>query len=145
MTDVAFHFGAPDKLAYVCRLLRKAYATQAHVLVVGETTTIAQLDTDLWAVSAVDFVAHCTASASATERKRSAVLLGTSTDAASGPRQVLVNLLPAVPPDFAAFARVIEVVSTDEADRMLARQRWKHYTELGYAITRHDLHLKGSQ
>ena len=30
MTEVAFHFNAPDKLGYACRLLRKAVATGAR-------------------------------------------------------------------------------------------------------------------
>ena len=33
MTEVAFHFNAPDKLAYVCRLLRKATGSGARVVV----------------------------------------------------------------------------------------------------------------
>jgi DNA polymerase III subunit chi len=30
-------------------------------------------------------------------------------------------------------------VTQDDSDRQAARLRWKHYTELGYEITRHDL------
>jgi DNA polymerase-3 subunit chi len=55
---------------------------------------------------------------------------------------VLVNLGDEVPEGFAQFPRVIEIVSTDDADRDLARQRWKHYTRLGIDIQRHDLALK---
>jgi DNA polymerase III subunit chi len=50
-------------------------------------------------------------------------------------------LLPAVPDGFEQFDRVIEVVTQDDADRLSARARWKHYNELGYEITRHDLKL----
>ena len=32
MTDVAFHFNAPDKLAYACRLLRKAVGSGSRVV-----------------------------------------------------------------------------------------------------------------
>ena len=35
MTEVAFHFNAPDKLGYACRLLRKAVGTGARVLDLG--------------------------------------------------------------------------------------------------------------
>ena len=55
---------------------------------------------------------------------------------------VLVNLTESVALGFERFARVIEVVSTDAADRDLARQRWKQYIERGYTIARHDLTLK---
>ncbi|MDR0479806.1 MAG: DNA polymerase III subunit chi, partial [Burkholderiaceae bacterium] len=41
---------------------------------------------------------------------------------------------------FECYARLIELVGQDdEADRAQARERWKHYAERGYAITRHDL------
>jgi hypothetical protein len=36
MTEIAFHFNVPDKLAYSCRLLRKAYLSGARVVVTGE-------------------------------------------------------------------------------------------------------------
>ena len=48
-----------------------------------------------------------------------------------------------MPNGFAQFERVYEVVSSDdEADRQLARQRWRAYTAQGYAIERRDLVLK---
>ena len=53
-------------------------------------------------------------------------------------QQVLVNLGRSVPDGFERFERLIEVVTVDEGDRLQARQRWKHYAERGYAITRHD-------
>jgi DNA polymerase-3 subunit chi len=49
-----------------------------------------------------------------------------------------------MPQVFEKFTRLIEVVSQDEADRSLARQRWKQYTERGYALIKHDLQLKGA-
>ena len=41
------------------------------------------------------------------------------------------------------FARVVEVVSLDDMDRAMARNRWKDYAARGFAIQRHDLVLKG--
>ena len=52
VTDVAFHFGAPDKVAYAVRLLRKAVGTGARVLVVAEGAQLSELDAALWASSA---------------------------------------------------------------------------------------------
>ncbi len=144
MTEVAFHFGAPDKLAYTCRLLRKATASGARVTVLAEAPDMQQLDTDLWALSPTDFVAHCTQGTDDAVMQRSAVALVHQLDAAPAHREVLVNLGIQVPAGFPEFARVIEVVSLDDADRRAARQRWKHYVDLGYAITRHDLALKGT-
>ena len=50
-----------------------------------------------------------------------------------------------VPDGFERFERLIEVVTADEADRLQARQRWKHYAERGYAITRHDRAAEAQQ
>ena len=69
------------------------------------------------------------------------VLLAESLDVAVH-TQVLLNLGVDVPEGFERFDRLIEVVSLDDADRLGARSRWKHYADRGYAITRHDLALK---
>jgi DNA polymerase-3 subunit chi len=57
---------------------------------------------------------------------------------------VLLNLGDEVVPGYERFERAIEVVTLGDEDRQLARQRWKHYADRGYAITRHDLKLKDS-
>ena len=37
--EVAFHFNAPDRLVYACRLLRKAYLKGARLLVLADEPT----------------------------------------------------------------------------------------------------------
>jgi DNA polymerase-3 subunit chi len=142
VTEIAFHFGAPDKLAYACRLLRKAAGSGVKVQVIGDEASLAKLDMDLWAISPTDFVTHCPAASEPSVCVRSNVLLTTELHHSDGARDVLVNLGNSVPEGFAAFKRVIEVVSTHSADRDVARNRWKFYSEQGYAIARHDLALK---
>lgn len=144
MTELAFHFGAPDKLAYACRLLRKAVASGARVAVVASDGALGRLDNDLWSVSATDFIAHCTGGADATAQRRASVVLVNDTSQVLAPFGVLVNLADTVPQQFERFERLIEVVSSHESDRQKARDRWRHYTAQGYAITRHDLNLKRS-
>ncbi len=143
MTELAFHFGAPDKLAYAGRLLRKARGAGAQLVVVAPAAAVAQLDADLWATAPTDFLQHCTSLASASVQRYSPLLLVADSEPLPADRHgVLVNLADAVPQGFERFARVIEVVSTDAADRDLARGRWRYYTEHGYQIARHDLNLK---
>ena len=142
MTAIAFHFGAPDRLAYTCRLLRKATATGARLLVRADAATLAALDTALWNLGATDFITHCDAQAPQAMRQRSSVVLLPSDAALDTSLPVLVNLAEDVPQGFDQFARVIEIVSTDAQDRNQARQRWKQYTALGFAITRHDLQAR---
>ncbi len=139
MTEVAFHFGAPDRLAYTCRLLRKATATGARLQVRASADTRVALDAALWNLGPTDFISHCDATAPDSVRSRSAVLLLDPDVSVQPEFPILVNLADDVPDGFEQFQRVIEIVSTDAQDRNLARLRWKHYTEWGYTITRHDL------
>ncbi|MFZ4286494.1 DNA polymerase III subunit chi [Variovorax sp. HJSM1_2] len=143
MTAIAFHFNAPDKLAYACRLLRKAVGSGAKVVVTGEGAVLARLDTVLWTFSALDFVPHATDRAPREVFDQSPVVLTTQLDVLPH-KQVLLNLGHVVPAGFDGFERVIEVVSLDDEDRALARQRWKQYASLGYEIERKDLVLKES-
>ena len=143
MTEVAFHFNAPDSLSYACRLLRKAVGSGAKVVVTGPAETLQELDALLWTFSATDFVPHCLADSEAHVVAASPVVLATSI-ASPAHQQVLLNLGRLVPEGFDRFERVIELVGQDEQQRQLARARWKQYTDRGYAITRHDLTLKTS-
>lgn len=141
MTEIAFHFNAPDPVAYACRLLRKAVSSGAKLVVTGSPATLQQLDVALWTFSPVDFVPHCDLDSDARVLAASPVILASSTEAVPH-RQVLLNLGHRVPGGFERFERVIEVVGLDDEGRQLARGRWKHYAEQGHAITRHDLSVK---
>ncbi len=143
MTEVAFHFGAPDKLGYTCRLLRKAAANGARVVVVAQDSLLAQLDAALWALSPTDFLPHSLATAPQEVQARSPIILAPHAAQMDSHREVLVNLAPDVPEGFDAYSRVIEVVSTNEDDRNEARSRWKQYAQAGYPIKRHDLNAQG--
>lgn len=141
MTSIAFHFNAPAKLAYACRLLRKAASSGSTVAVLGDADALAKLDEQLWSFSALDFVPHGRVDQlSAQAKARTPVWLCERPDEGVG-QQVLVNLTALAPGGYERFERVIEVVSQDEADRRSARIRWKYYTERGIEIVRHDLNL----
>ena len=144
MTEVAFHFNALDKVAYACRLLRKAVGSGAKVVVTGGTDDLQTLDVALWTFSPLEFVPHCRASANAAVLAASPVMLTDAVSAAPH-QQVLVNLGELVPDGFERFERLIEIVGTQDDDRLQARGRWKHYADRGYAITRHDLASRSSR
>ena len=142
MTEVAFHFNAPDKLAYACRFARKAARRDARLLITGPEADLRQLDRMLWAMAPTDFVAHCLDDADEDMRAASPVLLARRAPGGP-PRDMLLNLGDAPPEGFEAFAKLVEIVSRDDAaDRGRARERWRHYAARGCQITRHDLALK---
>ncbi len=138
MTEVAFHFNVPDKLAYGCRLLRKAWGSGARVVVTGEADTLRRLDQLLWTFSALEFVPHCQLGAPAATVAATPVLLAADLEACPH-HEVLVNLGQEVPAGFERFERFIELVTLADEDRAAARSRWKHYADRGYAMKRHDL------
>lgn len=146
MTEIKFHFNVADRTEYACRLLRKASRQGATVVVTGPVPVLASLDRALWTFDALEFLPHLTLRAGQTvpERLRRTKIWLSEDPSASGHHEVLVNLgLDALeaPWGFESFARVIEVVSTDENDRVAARQRWKHYAARGYVIERHEVAL----
>lgn len=139
MTEVTFHFNVPDKLAYACRLLRRAAGAGARVVVTGEEELLRSLDVELWTFSPLEFIPHCHA-ASADPQVLAASPVVLSDSARGTPhQQVLVNLGGRVPEGFERFERLNELVSVDDEDRQQARARWKHYADRGYAIKRHDV------
>lgn len=143
MTSVSFHFNVPDRIAYACRLLRKAQGSAAKVVVTGPSAWLDELDRSLWTFSPLDFVAHCRGTASPSMQELSAVLLLEDVHA-SPHHEVLLHLGGAapVPAGFEQYGRVIEIVGMDELERAAARQRWRHYQQQGYDIVRHDLALQ---
>jgi DNA polymerase-3 subunit chi len=142
MTGVEFHFNAPDKLGYACRLLRKAAARGAKVAVTGEPRQLAELDTVLWTFSPLDFVPHCQARSAPSSVLNASPIVLCDSARASPHHEVLLNLGDEVPEGFERFERLIEVVSLDEDDRTRARTRWRHYASRGYELKREDLVLK---
>ncbi len=145
MTEVSFHFNAPDKMAYACRLLRKAVNSGAQVVVAGPPESLNRLDTLLWTFSPLDFIPHSFHDGSPALVAASPVLLGMpqhplgATDQPSKANGVLVNLGDSVPHGFERFDRLVELVGLSDVDRSSARDRWKHYASRGYSITRHDV------
>lgn len=138
MTEIAFHFNLPDKLAYACRLLRKACARGHAVGVLAPPEVLHQLDQQLWTFSALDFVPHCLAGAASGVVAASPVVL-TSDCAALAQSEVLVHAGLEQPVGFERFRRLIELVGTSVEERAAARKRWRHYAERGYAVTSCDL------
>ncbi len=141
MTAIAFHFGAPDKMEYAGRLLRKAVAKGAKVTVLAEPAQVRYLDSSLWATAPVDFLVHAVDNGGPPP-KACPVMLTTQLHAELHSHSVLVNLSQSVPEGFTGFERLIEVVADHEEDRAVARARWKRYRQQGFVIERHDLTLR---
>ncbi len=134
MTRIDFHSNVPDKLAYACRLARKARAANCKiVLLTGDKNELATLDEALWTFSALDFLPHVAAN---DPLAASTPIILTDSDAADLPHhQILINLSASTPAHFARFERMFEIISSDDADKAAGRERYRFYQQRGYPLT----------
>ena len=141
MLQVDFHFNAPEKWSYVCRLLRKVSSQGKRTGVCGSETDLHALHLSLWNLNPSDFVTHCWHTDPEAMVSRSSIVLSTDWSAIvhCANLHVGLNLNAEPPPDLGGISRLVEVVGPDETDKASARLRWKHYTQLGFTINRYDL------
>lgn len=139
MTRIDFHTNVPDKLAYACRLVRKASAggqpgrPSRMVLLLDDDAQLAALDAQLWSFSRTDFLPHVAAGdALATVTP---IILAASDDAPLPHTDLLVNLSRRMPAGVERFQRVIEVVSSEESDAAAGRKRYMAYKQQAYQPT----------
>ena len=132
--------GAPDpraRLTTACRLAEKAHDQGLRVAVrTSSPTETAELDELMWTFSDRSFVPHEVAGSGAPGG--APVLLTTDVDP-QGPADVLVNLADDVPPWYARYARVAELVGGGDASRQAGRERFRFYREQGLEPESHTL------
>ena len=137
MTQVFFYHGASDKIAAACALLSGAYAKKKPMLVFASGNEIANnIDRMLWTHSALSFIPHCRADSPLASDTPIQI-----TNSLDQPFQTerLMNLSLQMPPDFARFESLIEVVGQDDSDRSAARDRVRQYKEQGCDVRYFDL------
>lgn len=137
MTQIDFYTHVSDRLRMACVLSSKAFARGLKVTVFcADETTVQRLDRMLWTTPAIGFVPHC-----APDNPLAAVtpiILDCEGEHLLNDG-VLLNLRPEWPPFFSRFQRLVEIVGLDEADRGLARERFRFYRDRGYEIRTHDM------
>lgn len=137
MTRVDFHFNAPDKLDYACRLIRKIYRGGHQALVWSDDEKALQaFDRLLWSFSQHEFIPHVMHTDPLAAQ--TPIVLGAGAVEIER-HDVIVNLGNEPPPIFGRFERLIEVITRQESDRIAGRDRWRFYRDRGYQMTRHDL------
>lgn len=143
MTRVDFYLlqdggadGEAAKLALACRLTDKAYRLGHKVYIyTPDTELAARLDDLLWVQNPGSFIPHHI-------YKDGEALAPVAIGAVPPPTaldEVLVSLSPEVPDFFSRFARVAELVGTDENEKAQSRARFRFYRDRGYALQTHTL------
>jgi DNA polymerase-3 subunit chi len=134
MTRIDFHTNIPDKLAYACRLARKAYSAKAKIVLLAEDAAqAAALNEALWTLSNIDFLPHVMADDPLAPE--TPIIITDSEVAALPHHDMLVNLTRRTPANFAEFARLFEIISIDESDAAAGRQRYVAYKKQSYPLT----------
>ena len=140
MTQIFFYHNAAERIAAAAALIGKAYLQKKSLLVYAPDAEVAGLlDRHLWMHPPSAFVPHVRSDSPLAAE--TPVLLADKLDALPQ-NERLFNLSAEIPPGFARFTSVIEVVGQHEAERLAARERVKFYKDRGYEIKYFDLSEK---
>ena len=142
VTEIRFHFNVPSRTEYACRLLRKASRQAAPVAVTGPEDRLGRARPRALGDRPGRVRRPCLGRAMPKRcppSLRGGIVWLAPDPLAAPVHETLLNLGDAAPRGFESFERLIELVSTDEADRAAARERWKGYAGRGYAIDRHEV------
>ena len=137
MTRIDFYQLNPERHRYeqvVCQLCQKAYDNNQMTLLLTDGPQQTQLlDQRLWTYRDDSFLPH---DSDEGDNPATPILVHDNPDP-RGDRQLLINLSAEVPPYFAQFERVIELVTDD--NRQQARAHYSFYKERGYPLNHVNL------
>jgi DNA polymerase-3 subunit chi len=134
MTRIDFHSNVPNKIAYACRLVRKARSADFKIVILAkDRQQMTELDELLWTFSEHDFLPHVALNDPLAAQ--TPILLTTEDEMESPHHQILINLSDTPPGHFARFERMFEVISSDESDKLAGRERYRFYQQRGYPLT----------
>jgi DNA polymerase-3 subunit chi len=118
----------PGLVLQACLLCAELYRNNQKVFVYCANQQDAeQLDEVLWQFDAHSFVPHNLAG----EGPARGAPIEISWLPPKNSRQVLINLTSTVPVFVNRFSQIIEFVPQAESDKDIARQKYKHYRQLG--------------
>lgn len=137
MTRVEFYFNVQNKLAKVTELCDKAVAKGRQLTVFTPDTSVSeQLQQQLWHFSPASFLPS-TMPYDATAHACPIIIDATGERLIQD--DILINLKTDHPPFFSRFRYLVELVGSDEADKVAARARYKFYRDRGYQIKSTDV------
>jgi len=135
MTRVEFFFNVEDKLQKVAELSEKAVMKNVKVMVLaGDESMAAATQAYLWQ-QPISFLPNCRVDD--VLAAHSPIIVDSRADKLVHD-DVLINFQHPQSTIFSRFKRLIEIVGIDEADKVLARERYKFYRDRGYEIRSYD-------
>ena len=131
MTRVEFFFNVEDKLQKIAELGEKAIAKNVKLMMFAQNDEVAtEIQRYLWSLPQHFLPNHLATDALASSTP---IVIDCKGEQLLHD-EVLINLQHPQPVFFSRFRRLIEIVGVDEADKSLARIRYKFYRDRGYEI-----------
>ena len=128
--------GEQARRLFACRLAEKAYRLDNTVHIETASPADAERVNELlWTFRDGSFVPHHLLG---TKDLDSPVTVGCAS-ADTAPGDLLINLSDDIPPFTDSFARVAELVSSDQDCKLRSRQRFATYRDRGHEIDTHKL------
>lgn len=116
-----------------CDLAAQAWRLGKRVLITCETEEQAHhIDETLWARNVDDFVPHNLSGEATTYATPIEISWAGKRNAQR--RDLLISLQTKVPDFINSFNQVIDFVPTDETEKAQARERYKHYRQMGWQL-----------
>jgi DNA polymerase-3 subunit chi len=121
----------------ICKLAHKAFRLGHRIYILTADREEAQrLDRLLWTFSDGSFIPHGLSSEKTDTNFP--VLIGHD-EPPPAYEDVLITVSGQVPDCFSRFQRVAEIVDGSEANKVMARERFRFYRDRGYALQTHTL------
>ena len=120
----------------ICRLANKAFLQgMTSFVYTRDTAESENLDALMWTFQADSFIPH-------TQEKIEFDAHWPVAIHHTAPQKkfdVLITLVDIIPPFSDQFARIVEVIGSDDADKKNARERYRLYRERGHELQTHDI------
>ena len=142
MTRVQFYHNTEDPLALACELIARAQqAGRKIALRLPDAASARRADQLLWSFDPLAFVPHVAVS-SPLAAETPVILSDAGTPTEWPHADLLFNLASDVPPGYADFRMLVEIIGKDEALRAPARSRWMTYKQQGHELQAFDSELR---
>jgi DNA polymerase III subunit chi len=133
LTQIDCYHDQPDRLTQAVRLASLAWERRKPItFFIRDAARAEAFDKALWSSDPLSFIPHCYPDSPAADR--TLIIMTDNLDAVHQD-ELLVNLADDVPPGFARYQRLFEIVSRQDTDKVTARERMAFYKDRGYPIT----------
>lgn len=139
MQQIDFHSHVPNRIVYACQVARTVYRRGLRLAVwCSDERRLRQFNEMLWERNPLEFIPHV--DAQNPESAATPIIFGS--DLSQLQADVLLLLDDYLPPEwekaFVNFSRIIDVVSTNDEELKLSRQRYLAYKRAGVELKHYN-------